>query len=109
MRTHESVLRAARRASGWHASRPAGDDLRGLADLILAVTVGRESNLPDVVHELAVACRHVSVKGAINVMLGDRTRRALRGGPPPPPLAGKTASFHRSYADRSMWEWLACR
>ena len=109
MRTRESVLRAARRAAAWHASRPAADDLRGLAALILEVTVGRESTLPDVVHELAVACRHVSVEGAINLMLGDHTRRALCGGPPLPPLAGKAAAFHRSYADRSMWEWLACR
>ena len=55
MRTYESLLRAARQAAGWHASRPAGDDLRGLADLILEVTVGRESILPVVVRELAVA------------------------------------------------------
>ena len=109
MRTHESVFRAARRASGWHASRPAGDDLRGLADLILEVTVGRESTLPDVVRELAVACRHVSVEGAIDVMIRGHNRRALCGRLPLPPLAGKTAAFHRSYADRSTWEWLACR
>ena len=109
MRTHESVLRAARRAAGWHASRPSRDDLRNLADLMLRVTFGRDGSLPDLVHELAVACRHVSVEGAIEVMVRDHNRRAACGEPPLKPLAGKTAAFHRSYADRSMWEWLACR
>ena len=109
MRTHESVLRAARRAAGWHASRPARDDLRNLADWILEMTVGRESTLPDVVHELAVACRHVTVERAVNLVIGGHNRRAACGGPPVPMPAGKTAAFHRSYADRSMWEWLACR
>jgi hypothetical protein len=49
------------------------------------------------------------VEGAINVMISDHNRRAACGGPPLPPLTGKTAALHRSYADRSMWEWLACR
>ena len=41
MRTSEPRLRAARQAAGWHALRPSGEDLRGLADYVLEVTAGK--------------------------------------------------------------------
>ncbi len=107
-RMRESRIRAARQAAGWHARRPARDDIRVLAELVLEVTAGRGGRLTLLVHELASRCRYACVPTAIHGMIRDHNRRATFGERTLPPLGWKARAFQRCFGEREAWEWLGC-
>jgi hypothetical protein len=80
------------------------DELGAVADLILAVTLpDRRERIPRLAHEFALACRHASTVEAVNRMLRDHNRRAVRGESRLPTLGEKGWAF-REHAVR---QWLA--
>jgi hypothetical protein len=80
------------------------DELGAVADLILAVTLpDRRERIPRLAHEFVLACRHASTAEAVNRMLRDHNRRAVRGESRLPKLSEKGWAF-REHAVR---QWLA--
>jgi hypothetical protein len=107
--TNESGGRAVRQAAGWDARRPAREDIRELASLVLDMTEAREECLPWLVRELAPQCRYAGASFAVAVLIREHSRRAAAGARTIPPLGQKAHAFHRSFRGRAAWEWLWCR
>jgi hypothetical protein len=80
------------------------DQVGAVTELILAVTLpDRRARIPRLAHEFALACRHASTAEAVNRMLRDHNRRAVRSESRLPKLGEKGWAF-REHAVR---QWLA--
>jgi hypothetical protein len=96
-----------RRAAGWHAPRPADEDLRDLAELLLRAR--DEALIAHLAHQLAAWCRFATSATAAGNMVHDYQARAARGDYRLRVLPAKALGFHRCWSRREPWAWLACR